>query len=575
MVRARAALAVLLAVIVVAGAAVYLTSLYKPGRGPSSTTVTRPTTTYTAGVSGSAVRTAVAGGVHSASSTGMYPVLRIALGDWGFPSPFRFYPRGPGYVVTSFIFDTLVWKNATGVIPWLAVSWESRDGGRVWIFHLRRGVRWQDGVPLTARDVVFSIEYYLRHGWQWKNIDPRLVKEVRALDNYTVEIVLSRPMPLFLEEYASTLFIIPEHIWRNVTNPYTYTSRKAVIGSGPYMLVEYKPGWGYVLKANPYWWLGRPKFRKLVIVGGFTNPRALAAALAEGRVDTGVFMGMAYRVVKHLLERHPGLRVQKGPMYFVVFLGFNLRKWPYSSRLFRVAVAHAINDTELILESMGSLEAAVPGSPGYIPPYSRFYNPDIPRYPYNPRLSEKLLDELGLRDVNGDGCRELPGGKPFHPLLVTTTSFARDAMIVARMLRRVGICVTVKTVESWKQLDAIARSGRFDMVIMGHGAVGNDPLAFTWYFSGRFGLPWRNETYEKLVERLLSANTTREVYRIARELQEVIAWNLPRIPLYYPNIFVVTRPGVPVHWFFTYGGIDGGIPLPYNKLALIEVNETR
>ncbi len=505
------------------------------------------------------------------AAAGNTSVLRIALGDWGFPSPFTFYPRGPGYVVTSFIFDTLVWKDEHGVIPWLAVSWESRDHGRVWIFHLRRGVRWQDGVPLTARDVVFTFKYYLEHGWQWKNIDPSLVREVRALDNYTVEVVLSRPMPLFLEEYATTLFIIPEHIWANVSNPYGYTSPRAAIGSGPYRLAEYKPGVGYVLVANPYWWLGRPRFHEIVVTAGFQSPQMLAAAIAQGRVDTGVFMGTAYPVVERLLREHPGLRVEEGPMYWVLFLGFNLAKWPYSERLFRVAIAHALNLTRLVVEATGSLRAAVPGSPGYIPPYSSFYNPNVTRYPYDPGLAEKLLDRLGIRDVNGDGCRELPGGKPFHPLLVTTKSFARTALIVAEMLRRVGICVTVKTVSSWKLLDEIARRGDFDMIIMGHGAVGNDPLAFTWYFSGRFGLPWHNATYEALVEKLLNATSLEEVYRVARELQEVIAWNLPRIPLYYPNIFVVTRPGVDVHWFFTRGGIDGGIPLPYNKLALIEL----
>ncbi len=500
--------------------------------------------------------------------------LRIALGDWGLPSPFAFYPRGPGYVVTSFVFDTLVWKDAHGVIPWLAESWEERDGGRVWVFHLRRGVEWQDGAPLTARDVAFSIRYYLEHGWHWKNIDPKLIRDVRVLDNYTVEIILSRPMPLFLEEYASTIFIIPEHVWSRVDNPYDYRGADATIGSGPYILEEYKPGEGYVFRANPHWWLGRVKFEKLVVKSGFQDPQKLAAALANGEVDTGVFMGMAYRVLKQLLERHPELRVEKGPMYWVLFLGFNLAKEPYRERLFRAAIAHALNLTELVLRSTGSLEAAVPGNPGYIPPYSDFYNPDVPRYPYNPSLARKLLERVGMRDVDGDGCLEYRGER-FRPLLVTTKSFARDALIVAEMLRRVGICVTVKTLQSWKQLDAVTRSGRFDMVIMGHGAVGNDPLAFTWYFSGRFGLPWHNETYTRLLQRLLAAKSIQEMYAVARELQRVIAENLPRIPLYYPNIFVVTRPGVDVNWFFTKGGIDGGIPLPYNKLALIETGEAK
>jgi ABC-type transport system substrate-binding protein len=186
-------------------------------------------------------------------------VLVIALGDWGAPSPFLFYPRGPGYVLTSFVFDTLVWKDEHGVIPWLAVSWEHPDP-YTWIFHLRRGVRWHDGAPFTAKDVVFTFRYLAEKHWAWKNIDPRLIRSVSAPDNYTVVIRLSKPYPFFLEDYAATVFILPEHIWRNVSNPYTFHSKKAFIGTGPYKLKEYVPGKGYVFVANEDFWGGKPRF---------------------------------------------------------------------------------------------------------------------------------------------------------------------------------------------------------------------------------------------------------------------------------------------------------------------------
>ena len=497
-------------------------------------------------------------------------VLRIALGDWGPPSPFLFYPRGPGYVLTSLVFDTLVWKDSKGVVPWLAESWEEKDNGTTWIFHLRHGVRWQDGKPLTARDVVFTFKYLLEKGWSWKNIKPSLIESVEARGNYTVVIKLRRPYPFFLEDYASTVFILPEHIWRNITNPYSYRGRGAFIGSGPYMLKEYRPQEGYVFEANPRFWLGKPIYKEIrVIAMGFNNPQAVANALLEGEVDTAAFMGKAYRLVKMIRERMPDARIQEGPMYWVLFLGFNLAKEPYNETLFRRAVAYALNLTDLVLRATGSLEAAVPGAPGYIPPYSPFYNPHVPRYPYSPAKARQLLDRLGIRDTNGDGCRELHG-KPWHPILVAPTWYTQEASIVAEQLRRVGICVQVKTVKSFNQLDTIVHSGGYDMVINGHGADGNTPTSFAWFFSGRFAARWSNETYWSLVRKLLEAPTRTEAYTIAKKLQEVIASQLPRIALYYPNIFVVTRPGVKAHWFFTWGGIDGGIPLPYNKLALIE-----
>ncbi len=274
--------------------------------------------------------------------------LIIALGDWGPPSPYLFYPRGPGYVLTSFIFDTLVWKDSHDVIPWLAVSWQ-HPNATTWVFRLRRGVYWQDGEPLTARDVVFTFRYVMEHGWVWRNISS-IVASVYAPDDYTVVVKLRKPYPFFLEDIASTLFILPEHVWRDVTNPYAFRSRKAFIGSGPYRLVEYKPQRYYLFEANEGFWLGKPVYKYVKVVAtGFSNPQSEAEALKEGRVDTAVFMGKAYRVVK-MLEKSMGSRVRvlQGPMYWVLFLGFNLDKWPYNVTLFRRAIAYSLSLTELI-----------------------------------------------------------------------------------------------------------------------------------------------------------------------------------------------------------------------------------
>ena len=495
--------------------------------------------------------------------------LTIAMGDWGPPSPFLFYPRGPGYVLTSLVFDTLVWKDSRGIVPWLAVSWEHPDE-YTWVFHLRRGVYWQDGVPLTARDVVFTFKYLEEHGWTWKNINPSLISTVKAEGNYTVVIRLAKPYAFFLEDYASTVFILPEHIWRNVSNPYSFRGRGAFIGSGPYMLVKYEPGKGYLFKANPHFWGGTPRFRYIrVIATSFTNPQQEAAAIISGQADTAVFMGKAYRLVRMIKERVAGVRVTSGPMYWVLFLGFNLEKWPYNTTTFRRAIAYSLNLTELVLRVAGSLKAALPGSPGYIPPYSSFYNPNITRYPYNPQKAEELLDGLGLRDLDGDGCRDLPNGSQWRPLLVAPSWYTQDALVIKDMLSRVGVCVDIKTVQSFNQLDSIIRKGLYDLEINGHGAAGNTPTAFTWYFSGRFGSKWDNPSYWSIVAHIVNSTSQDEAYHYAEEAQALIASELPRIALYYPNIFVVTRPGVPVEWFFTHNGIDGGIPLPYNKIALI------
>ena len=379
---------------------------------------------------------------------------------------------------------------------------------------------------------------------------------------------MKRPVPLFLDYYASSIFIIPKHIWEKVKDPYTFTAPESFVGSGPYKLKDYEPGVGYTFVANPKFWGPRVIYDRLKVVSlGLFNPQASVLALVRGKVDTVALMGKAWRLIAFAERAVKGLKVQKGPMYWVLFLGFNLNKYPYNVTEFRKAIAYSLNLKELVVRAVGSLQAALPGTPNYVPPYSDFYNPDVPKYPYNPRKAKELLDKLGIVDINGDGCREL-NGRPWHPLLLATKAYMQEALIVRSMLRKVGICVDVKLLPGFKQLDALVKSGKFDFEINGHGADGNDPLAFTWTLKA-FGTPWNDPEYLRLTKQMLEAKSVNELYEIAKEIQLLIAEKLPRIALYYPYEFVLTRPEVKVRWFFTYHGIDGGIPLPYNKLALL------
>ena len=107
-------------------------------------------------------------------------VLTIAdtTGDWGFPSPYAHYSRGPGYVRMSLIFDTLVWKDENGFVPALAENWEYLTDEKAYVFHLREGVTWNDGQPFTAQDVAFTFQYIKDHPYSW--VDSSIVEEGRG-----------------------------------------------------------------------------------------------------------------------------------------------------------------------------------------------------------------------------------------------------------------------------------------------------------------------------------------------------------------------------------------------------------
>ena len=119
--------------------------------------------------------------------------IRIAdsKGDWGYPNPYGHYPRGPGYVRMSWVFETLVWKNDRGYVPALAKSWAYDPDRTAFVFHLQEGVTWHDGQPFTAYDVVFTVNYFKKHPYKWVPTDA--VAGAEAPDVTTVVIRLSRP----------------------------------------------------------------------------------------------------------------------------------------------------------------------------------------------------------------------------------------------------------------------------------------------------------------------------------------------------------------------------------------------
>ncbi|WP_342673374.1 ABC transporter substrate-binding protein, partial [Methanothrix sp.] len=113
-----------------------------------------------------------------------------STGDWGYPSPFGHYSRGPGYIRMSLIFDTLIWKDEKGFVPALATSWEYLPDETAYLFHLREGVTWNDKEPFSAQDVAFTIGYFSDHPYQW--VDSRIIKSAEVIDEQTVKIILTR-----------------------------------------------------------------------------------------------------------------------------------------------------------------------------------------------------------------------------------------------------------------------------------------------------------------------------------------------------------------------------------------------
>ena len=473
-------------------------------------------------------------------------MLTLPGEDWGYPSPFAFYSRGPGYIRMSLLFDTLTWKDEDGVIPWLADGWDTFEDGTAWTFTLHPGVAWHDGAPLTAEDVAFTFEYFKEHQesfkWFWP-VDK--VAGTEVVDERTVTLYLREPMAGCHESLFGSLPIIPRHIWEGVDDPVRFLSAEAVVGSGPFKLVEYSKEEGrYVYEANPDYFLGRPVVDQLV----FVQVENQALALKTGTTDYASFSGKELEAAQ-AFDGDPNYQHIDGPSFWVLQLVFNATSIPFDNVDLRRAVAHAV-DRERIVEQV-THGGAIVANLGIISPFVDWYNPNLPAYQYDPAKSRAMLDELGMDDLG--------------VTLITTADYAREAEFIQADLEQVGIQVELKTGDR-STVDALLRDGNFDLAIGGHGGVANPATLRvpTWPASS-----YVNETYGRLYQEQARTADEEQRRETVWQLQQMVADELPVLTLWHPKVQTVFDHAKLDTWFYTEGGVGFGIPLSMNKMIFL------
>nr|QNO49806.1 hypothetical protein DBPBNLAN_00016 [Methanosarcinales archaeon ANME-2c ERB4]QNO49946.1 hypothetical protein FNHNGOKL_00014 [Methanosarcinales archaeon ANME-2c ERB4] len=497
--------------------------------------------------------------------------IRIAdkAGDWGHPSPYLSYLRGPGYVRMHFIFDTLVWKNETSdPTPLLAEDWEYIPEEDAYIFNLAENVKWHDGKPVTAGDVAFTIGYMKEHPYSWVVLDS--VDRAEAVDPHTVKIYMSGPYAPFMEDVGGTMPILPEHIWKDVENPIDYVEPDAFIGSGPFEYVDFSKEHGtYQYKANDNYYLGKPIIDRLIYVKtGDTQ-----MALQRGEVD---FASIKPDMADAMKEK--GFVVIAGPHYWNKKLMINHNKEPLDDIVFRRALAYAINQSEFVEKLCRG--CGKPASYGLISSESQWASPNVPGYPYDPDKAKDMIASLGYVWEDGVFTKD---GKPLKlQVLVSTigtggqTEPDRVGEVLKNQLEKVGIQVDLISLET-KMVDKKVINWEFDLAISGHGGIGGDPkILYEKVVQVPGSKPSPNtarynksEELNRLLDDLMHEMDPGKRLEAVHEAQNVYARELPAISLYYPTWYYAYNPDAGVEWFYTTGGIAKGIPIPQNKFALI------
>ncbi|MDP8943464.1 MAG: ABC transporter substrate-binding protein [Actinomycetota bacterium] len=446
-----------------------------------------------------------------------------------------------GYPLVTLIYDTLMWRDARGVPrPWLARSVTTGPDGRRVTIRLRPGVRWHDGVPLTAQDVAFTFRFVAGH--PHPRFSPQLaeVRRVEATDRLTVAISLARPSLGFPDQPLADLPILPRHRW--ATLPAGQLAPQGLpVGSGPYRLVEYARGKRYRLRANRGYFRGRPRVRTLS-VPIIHDPEETIRALEDRRVDM-IPVSLTPEHVERLREF--SIRVVRGDSYLGTVLLLNLRQPPFDRPQVRRAIAQAL-DIERLAGAAGRAE---PAARGYLHPSSP-WSSDAISHRFDPEAARRTLDSFAVPDIvvlapNNDPTGRDAGRQSVLDLERAGLRVRLRELPPAALARAIGVDGSTPRYQAaiWSTSPLASYDPNFLRAVFG-----SDPRRARLNYSG-----YRSASFDALAGRVAGASGRRERLRLVGEELRLLARDVPVVPLFFSEGAFAYRPAAYDGWVFVKG----------------------
>lgn len=458
---------------------------------------------------------------------------------------------------SSFVFDTLIYRDAKQQLaPGLATSWRPISD-TVWEIELRKGVRWHDGTPFTAKDVAFTVERapnvpnspgphttYVKH-----------IESVEIVDDHRIRIHTPAPAPLLDLDLAG-LFIISEHVGSKAETA-DYTRGDAMIGTGPYKFVEWIPGDRLAYEVNPDYWGGAEPWDRVEVQIMKTGPARLAALLA-GDVDLisdvpstdirQLDTDARVRLHKSSSNRYhmlvPALWQDKLPGdLFSKMDGSPMDSNPFKDVRVRLALGLAIDRNTLVNRvHQGQAQVADQLLPegffGYIPEYT------APSVGYDPGKAKQLLADAGY----GDGFR-----MTLHTSNDRIVNAVKQVQVIAQMWTKIGLPTEVETMP---HSVFSKRRGKLELPMYmsswgnshGEGTYVLAPLLMTYDKEKRQGRANRGRYSNAKVDRLtfdaMSEVDAAKREKLVQDALRIAMDDAAQIPLVWQVNVWATKPGL-------------------------------
>ncbi|GET35896.1 extracellular solute-binding protein [Microseira wollei NIES-4236] len=520
-------------------------------------------------------------------------VPQIVVAVLGEPSTFNYALNESAYSVFGFIYDGLISENpfTSQLEPNLAESWEVSEDKKRIVITLREGLKWSDGQPMTADDVVFTyneIYFNTKIPTSVRDIleigESRALPSVKKLDSRRVEFTVPEPFAPFLR-YVGGIPIMPAHALKDAVrtidsngNPKFLTTwgtgsdPKEIIGNGYYVMESYTPSQRVIFRRNPYYWRkdsqGNPQpYIERIVWQIIESTDNQLVSFRSGQLDTLEVAPEAFQLLKRE-EKRAGFKIYNGgPNTGTTFIAFNLNKaknakgqplvdpiksrW-FNTKEFRQAVAYALDRETMkvnVFRGLGELQNSFVyvKSPFFLPPEK-----GLKVYNYAPEKSKELLLQAGFK-YNSDNQLVDKDGKPVRFTLLTNSERKTRidmAAQIKRDLAKIGIQVDLQIISFNAYLQKLKETQDWDCYLGGFAGSGIEPHSASniWKTTGSSHafnqgpqpgsqplIGWEVSEWEKEIDRLYKQGAQeldeKKRIEIYHQYQRIASEQLPFIHL--------------------------------------------
>ncbi|SHF18511.1 peptide-binding protein [Clostridium fallax] len=449
--------------------------------------------------------------------------------------------------------------------PELAEDYNVSDDGLTYTFNLKKDLKWQDGKPLTVKDVEYTFKALANKDYDGslKSAVERIkgvkdfadgkikdVEGIKVLDDDTIQFTFEKPYSVALGDIGTTP-IIPEHIWGDISPANWKESSDLLlnpIGSGPYKLTKFDSGQSVEFEKNDNYYGNKPKTERFIFK--VTNPDTVQGELENGTVDIADISTLKKSEQDDIKSQ--GFNIVSYPQSGILYMGMNLRKDKFKDVKVRQAIDYAINKKEA-LEKLAEGTGTAVSVPMLPTSWAYPKDGELNDYEYNVDKAKELLKEAGWEDRDGDGIIENSNNEKFQVKL-HCPSGRKDqeqrALLVQSNLKDVGIGVDISTMEFSTLMQQVVGNHDFDMYLMLNNLpIDPDPTAywsskaasdekntFAWNISS-----YKNPEADKLMEEGLSTNDKEKRKEIYGEYAKIMNRDVPWVCFFAPNTIQATN----------------------------------